>query len=363
MKILTISDSFKGTLSSEDVGKTSTDFFLSKGFDASYRVISDGGEGFLAAIQKNMGFPSYDVKSVDAFFRPRVGHYLYDKTSGTLYTELADICGITLIKEEEKNPYLASSFGLGEIIHQALSKHVVKHIVIGLGGSCSDDGGSGLLEALGVKFYHEQTLLTRMNNQKLCEITAMDFQDFDTLLSNCEIKVCSDVTNPLLGNKGATYVFAPQKGASEQDLVKLEENLAYFAEVMKKIRNVDASLPSTGAAGGISFGLCSHKSTKIISGIDYLLDLMNYKQLASSMDMILTGEGCFDSQSLDGKVISGIMSQTNKPVYILCGMTKIQDNPNVFPICPIVATKEESFAHPKESLIKCLEYFYDKKLV
>ncbi len=357
-RILVICDSFKGTLSSKEVGEIIVNNVNKKKYIAEYLPISDGGEGFLDALMKwNNKLISNKITTCDAFRRENQSTYLYDQNTNCLYFELAECVGIKGLKKEELNPYLASTYGLGLAIKQGIIKHKPSKIVIGIGGSASNDGGSGMLEALGVKFIDENnSIIFKMCNNELKNIKSIDLTEFNSLINNIEFEVLTDVSNPLLGTKGATYVFSPQKGASLEDLVTLEDNMTIYNNVVTNLFGHDYNLtPGAGAAGGVGFAFVAFMNAKLSLGIDVLLKSYHFDELVKKYDIVITGEGRLDEQSLNGKVISGIMSYNPKQLEFVVGSCALSNIPyKVHTIVPDAATLEEALSKPKESLTKLI---------
>ena len=361
MKALILIDSFKGALTSKELGQITKEELKKKNIDSDYYPISDGGDGFLDAVGALKPYKRIDLKTVDAFNREIDSYYLADSTTNTAIIELSKSCGINLVKKEELNPFIATTYGLGVTILDAI-KRGYKNVVIGIGGSATDDGGSGMLEALGLKFYSENELLYVMNNEKLGMATKVDTSDLLNNIKGVNFLVMSDVTNPLLGIKGATYVFSPQKGAKQEDLPKLESNIKNFKDLSISALGRDYSdKEGTGAAGGVGFALMAYLGAEMTPGIDYLLNEIKKLDL-SSYDTIISGEGKIDFQSLDGKVISGIMKHfSNKRIVLVCAINELNDlNYEVYSIVPKVASKEESLANPKECYRKLMASIFNK---
>ena len=222
-RILVICDSFKGTLSSKEVGEIVVNNVNKNKYIAEYLPISDGGEGFLDTLLKwNKNLKEHYVLSCDAFRRANSSKYLFDKVNNILYFELAECVGIKDLNKDELNPFIASTYGLGIAIKEGILKHHPSKIVIGIGGSASNDGGTGMLEAMGVKFCDKDgNLIFGMCNKKLSSIYTLGTESFKKLINGIEFEVLTDVSNPLLGELGATYVFSPQKGATKNDLIAL----------------------------------------------------------------------------------------------------------------------------------------------
>ena len=358
-KLLVICDSFKGTLSSKEVGEIIVNNVNKNKFIATYLPISDGGEGFLDVLLKwNKNLKECYTTSADAFRRVNSSKYLYDKKEEILYFELAEVVGIKDLAKDELNPYLASTYGLGIAIKNAILKHQPKKIVIGIGGSASNDGGSGMLEAMGVKFCDKQgNVIYGMCNSKLKDVYTLGIDSFKKLIKNIEFEVLTDVSNPLLGKMGATYVFSPQKGASVSDLEVLETNMEKFNQIVTKIFNHDFNnTEGAGAAGGVGFAFIAFMNAKLSLGIDVLLKSYHFDELVTQYDLVITGEGKLDEQSLNGKVISGIMSYHPKQLEFVVGSCTLDNlEYKVHAIVPDAATLDEALSKPKESLTKLIK--------
>lgn len=353
-KVMVMIDSFKGTLTSRKAGLIVKEELESKNTHVDMIPISDGGEGFLEVI-KEVKKLEFDTTLVhDAIGRIHKANYLYDKKDNTAYFELAETCGINNLKKEELRPYQASSYGLGEQIQYVISKHKVKRIIIGIGGSASSDVGSGMLEALGVKFYDKSNnLITNMNNEKLIDVVDYDISVVQSLIEGIEINVLTDVTNPLLGPNGAVYVFSPQKGATKEDLPILENNVKHFVNIVKHKQQIDETINNQGdgAAGGVGFAFHRVLNATLKSGAQTILDLVDFKDICKSYDVIITGEGKFDSQTLNGKIIKGIMKYHPKRLIVVTGISEITTTEaEVYAIVPNICTLSESMTNPEESL-------------
>ena len=326
---------------------------------AEYLPISDGGEGFLDTLLKwNKNLKEHYVFSCDAFRRANSSKYLFDKVNNILYFELAECVGIKDLNKDELNPFIASTYGLGVAIKEGILKHHPSKIVIGIGGSASNDGGTGMLEAMGVKFCDKDgNLIFGMCNKKLSSIYTLGTGSFKKLINGIEFEVLTDVSNPLLGELGATYVFSPQKGATKSDLIALEENMSIYSQIVKKYFDDDFSeIEGAGAAGGVGFAFIAFMNAKLSLGIDVLLKGYHFDELVEKYDLVITGEGKLDEQSLNGKVISGIMSYSPKNLEFVVGSCSLNDLPyKVHAIVPNSATLEEALSKPKESLSKLIK--------
>lgn len=355
MKILVACDSFKGSLTSIEIGKIVQEELNKKGHNVDYIAISDGGEGFLDSIEACIKCNKIKTIARNAIGVLKECSYLYKED--TLYVELAEVVGIKDLKQGELSPYHANTYGLGELVKKAILTHPIKHIVFGLGGSASTDGGSGFLEALGAKFYQGDELITNIDNAKLSLVTNVDFSEVHKLTNGIDALILTDVSNELLGLNGAAHIFGPQKGASVQDVYELDQNLKHFVSVLNK-EDV-AKMKGTGAAGGTTFGIMNAFETKTDLGIKYLLKLVDFKNLVNNYDLVITGEGKFDEQSKMGKVYQGIMEslEDSKKLKVICAINDTNDD-FVYSIVPNICTKEESLQNPKESLIKLLNKIY-----
>ena len=342
MRILSIIDSFKGTITSLRLGELVKEEQEKKGNEVKSIAIADGGDGFLDAISQTIDLDKVYLKVHDPLFREVESYYMLSKDKKTAYIELAKASGINMLKEEELNPFITSTYGFGEMILDAANRNV-KDIVIGIGGSATNDCGSGTLEALGVKFNDGK--LTKMNNEKLSLIESLDLSAIKELFKNINITVLSDVTNPLLGPNGATYVFSKQKGSTEKTMPILEDNIKHFASYNKEY----IDYPGSGAAGGVGFSLKTFLNAKMVSGIDYLLDVIDYDNLYKDFDLIITGEGKIDSQSMQGKVISSILKRTkDKTIILVCAINEIIDcKYKILSIVNDKVTREMSMRDPE----------------
>ena len=358
-KMLVICDSFKGTLSSKEVGEIVVNNVNKNKYIAEYLPISDGGEGFLDVLLKwNKNLKECFASSCDAFRRINSSKYLYDKQNGVLYFELAEVVGIKDLEKAELNPYKASTYGLGLAIKNGILKHHPKKIVIGIGGSASNDAGSGMLEAMGVKFCDKLgNEIFGMCNDSLKDVYTLGVDNFKNLIKNIDFEVLTDVSNPLLGELGATYVFSPQKGAKEDDLEILEANILNFSEVVKNTFNKDSKdVAGAGAAGGVGYAFISFMNAKLSLGIDVLLKSYHFDELIKKYDLVITGEGRLDEQSLNGKVISGIISYNPKRLEFVVGSCALDDiEYKVHAIVPIAASLEEALSKPKECLTRLIK--------
>lgn len=307
MKILFAPDSFKGTMSSMRVIELLADA-AKRTFPDSQLVtvpIADGGEGTVEALVTAAG-GQYRTVNVTGPLGEKVSA-VYGVIGGkTAVIEMAQASGIMLLKEEEKNPLHTTTYGTGELIKAALD-HGIRRLVIGIGGSATNDGGIGAAQALGVRFLDRNTSDVGYGGRNLCNIARIDVSNMDPRIKECEISVICDVSNPLTGPAGATYVYGPQKGAGKECLELLESGMENYLQVIKQCIGMDMNqVPGSGAAGGLGAAMVAFFGARLKSGIDTILDFVDFESLLKDVDLVVTGEGKIDSQSAYGKVPVGI---------------------------------------------------------
>lgn len=325
MKIILAIDSFKGCLSSTEVEKAAEEGILNicPWAEVIALPIADGGEGTLEAMfEVNNAIKTVSITAHDPLMRPIKTSYGISADGKTAILEMAKTCGLTLLSVAERNPLMTTSFGLGEQIADAIDRGC-RQLVIAVGGSATNDAGIGMLQALGYRFYDKSGRLVDNNAKALKQTEYIDLNDRKSFPADCCITVAVDVTNPLYGEHGAAYVFAPQKGASPRMVEDLDEGLRHFAEVVAKCLGQDYSnMSGTGAAGGVGFALRSFMNASFKSGVDLLLDALDFDRLITDTDFIITGEGSIDRQTLMGKVPFGVLRRSalyRKDVVAIAG--------------------------------------------
>ena len=310
MKKITIaSDSFKGSLTSAEVAEA-----FGAGFSEVFPkcivqkvAIADGGEGTLDALVSTLGGRYIDIKVTDPLLRPIKARYGLVENDTTAVIEIASASGLTLLRKEERNPLQTTSFGAGELIADALRRGA-RHLLIGIGGSATNDAGVGILRALGFRFLDADGKELAGGGAILEKICSIDDSGAMTELREAEVTVACDVINPLYGVKGAAYVFAPQKGADATMVEQLDRGLRRFAEVVKAHNGADiAQMAGAGAAGGIGGGFVALLGARLERGIDMVLRAIHFDTLIEGSDLVITGEGRIDSQTLMGKAPSGVL--------------------------------------------------------
>lgn len=302
MKVIIAIDSFKGCLTSKQANKAAAEGIRRVCPDAEVVEIpvSDGGEGYMEAFHAAIGGSLEEVVVRDPLMRPVTAKYLLHDEMAVI--EIAQASGLTLLTKEERNPMVATSYGTGQLVADAVCKGA-RHIMIGLGGSATSDCGMGMLKAL-------------------IDIFAKHGQwDDIEALKDVRFTIASDVKNPLYGENGAAHVFAPQKGATPEMVLCLDERARKFAELSAKHFGYDRSqMAGAGAAGGLGYAFLQYLNAKSMSGIQLLLDTIRFKELVADADLIITGEGSADRQTLMGKLPMGILEQAgHTPVYLIAG--------------------------------------------
>ena len=250
--------------------------------------------------------------------------------SKTAVIEIAEACGLHLVSANKRNPMAASSYGVGQLVIAALDKGA-KKIIIGLGGSATNDGGYGFLKAIGVQFLDSKGNELNGHFETLSLLSDINLSHIDKRIMNTSIEIACDVDNPLLGHQGATRVFAAQKGASNKMIEELESIMTHYYEVISgQFKSQAHDQPGFGAAGGLGFGISAFSNSELKSGISIVLETLNFNQYLLDADLVITGEGRIDSQSERGKAPIGVISyanQLNCRVFVIAGSV---DDPKVF---------------------------------
>ena len=322
-KIVIIPDSFKGTMSSIEVCEIIENAIKNILPEAEVIKIpvADGGEGTVDAFIKAMGGEKVFTKVKGPLFTNINAFYGVLSDGKTAVIEMAAASGLPLAGED-KNPCKATTYGTGQLISAALDRGYRK-IIIGIGGSATNDAGIGAASALGVKFLDDAGKEVSLNGEGLEKIARIDTSGLDKRVLECEIVVACDVANPLYGPNGAAHIFAPQKGADIKMVEYLDKNLMHYAEIIKKEFEIDLqSIAGTGAAGGLGASLIVFAKAVLQPGIRIILDCVKFDEVIKDADLIITGEGKIDGQSLNGKVPIGVADRALKqkiPVIAVVG--------------------------------------------
>lgn len=329
MHIVIAPDSFKECLSATQVA-----IAISEGIKKivpEAKIISipmaDGGEGTVEALVSATGGKIVNIPSLDPLNRPVQSFYGILGDGKTAVIEMAAASGIELISNEERNPLITTTYGTGLLLKAALDSGYT-NIILGIGGSATNDGGAGMAQALGFGLHDKNGNSIGRGGGSLGELHSITHSNVHPLLSEVNITVACDVKNPLLGASGATTVYGPQKGATSEMLEELEKNMAHFAGILQQEFGMNfADIPGSGASGGLGAGLLAFCKARLVSGFDLVAELTNLEKHIGQASLIFTGEGKIDSQTAFGKTISGVAKLAKKqqvPVVALAG--RIEDD-------------------------------------
>ncbi|BBU38226.1 glycerate kinase [Aeribacillus pallidus] len=306
IKIVIAVDSFKGSVSSLQAGEAIKNGILRVCPDREVVVspMADGGEGSAEAILYTLGGKKVHVNVKGPLMDSVSAEYVIFPYNGTdhVFIESASSCGLTLIPEEKRTPMKTNTFGLGEQIKDAI-KRGYRHFILSLGGSATNDGGIGMLQALGWQFFDENGNLIGKEANPLLNTAAMSTQKVLSEIAECKFTIANDVLNPFYGPSGAAHIFARQKGASDAEIVELDKGLERFARILYKETGIDVQeIPGAGAAGGLGGAIAACLKAKMASGAEIIMELTGLKDKIQWADLVITGEGSIDQQSLLGKV-------------------------------------------------------------
>jgi glycerate kinase len=308
MKIVIAPDSYKESLSALDVACAIEAGFREIYPDAEYVKIpvADGGEGTVEAMVAATQGRVIPVKVTGPLGEPVAGFYGVSGDEQCAFIEMAAASGLELLSPAQRNPLKTTSWGTGELIRHALDLGV-RRIIIGLGGSATNDGGAGMVQALGAKLLTDEHQHIGQGGAELAALMKIDISELDSRLADCQIDVACDVTNPLTGEEGASAVFGPQKGATPEMVTNLDHALAHYAACIKQDLGIDVlSLEGGGAAGGMGAALFAFCGAKLRPGIDIVTEALHLDTLVADANLVITGEGRMDSQTIHGKVPVGV---------------------------------------------------------
>ena len=318
MKVVVAIDSFKGSLSSMEAGQA-----IAEGVKRVYqhaevvvRPLADGGEGTVEALVEGIGgiFVTKEVtgplgEKVEAVYGVIESK---EDSSKTAIIEMSSAAGITLVPEESRNPMNTTTYGVGELILDAIERGC-RHFIVGIGGSATNDGGVGMLQALGYDFVTREGTPISYGGNGLRELAKIKDSNVHPKLKECTFKVACDVTNPLCGENGSSAIFGPQKGATPEMVQELNQLLLRYAELSKEINaNADRFYPGTGAAGGMGFAFLTYTNATLESGIQIVLTETKLEEVIKTADFVVTGEGRLDGQTALGKAPIGVASLAKK---------------------------------------------------
>jgi glycerate 2-kinase len=326
MKIVIAPDSFKESMTAAEVCTAVEAGFRKVFGDIEYVhvPVGDGGEGTVRSVVDATDGRIVEVQATGPLGKKVDAFYGITGDGKTAVIEMAAASGLHLVPRESRNPLLTTTWGTGELILDALDKKV-ERIVLGLGGSATNDGGAGMATALGVKFLDVNGEELRPGGEALSELLTIDVSEMDPRLKSVKVDVASDVTNPLTGPLGASAVFGPQKGATPEMVGILDESLKRYAEVVDRVLGIQVDeLPGAGAAGGLGAGVVAFLDGKLQSGIDLVLDVIGFEEAVRDAALVITGEGRIDSQTVHGKAPVGVAKRakavkSDVPVIAIAG--------------------------------------------
>lgn len=321
MKVLIAVNEFKGSLSSLEIGEIISDK-LNSNYDyisSMVQSIADGGDGFLSIFK---GFNKEKFTTINAAREECDVNYLINLEKKEAVIEVAEVIGLKYLTEEQKNPHITTTVGLGKLISFLLDKGI-EHFIIGLGGSATNDCGIGMLNELGIKFSDEYGATCKHGINDLKKISNISTTGINDKLKNSRFTIISDVNNPLIGPNGSTYVFSKQKGLKEIEFQEVDSYIERFANLVNIKTNLNNTLKEgSGAAGGLGFAFMTFCNATIQSGSQFMIDYLGLEEIIQKMDIIVTGEGKLDRQSYMGKApieIAKIAKRFNKKVIFLAG--------------------------------------------
>lgn len=324
MKIVIAPDSYKESLSALEVA-TAIERGFREIFPSAHYVklpVADGGEGTVEAMVAATQGRIVHVPVTGPLGERVEGFFGISGDEQSAFIEMAAASGLELVVPSQRNPLKTTSWGTGELIHHALDAGV-KHIIIGIGGSATNDGGAGMVQALGAKLLDANAQPIGQGGSELARLAHIDLSGLDTRLAGCRIEVACDVTNPLTGEEGASAVFGPQKGATPEMIATLDNALAHYAHVIA--RDLDThvlDLAGGGAAGGMGAALYAFCGAQLRQGIEIVTDALHLDEQVADADLVITGEGRIDSQTIHGKVpvgVAKVAKRYNKPVIGIAG--------------------------------------------
>lgn len=372
MKVVVAIDSFKGSLSSMEAGTAVAEgiYRADKDAEVTVRPLADGGEGTVEALTAGMNRRIESVKVTGPLGNTVEASYGIIAETKTAIIEMAAAAGITLLAEKDRNPLYTTTYGVGELMQDAMKKGC-RNFIVGIGGSATNDGGVGMLQALGYAFLDAAGRQVPYGAEGLARIVKITDDRVVPELKECHFKIACDVTNPLCGEQGCSAVFGPQKGATLSMVEEMDKWLMHYAALTKeKYPQSDRNKPGTGAAGGLGFAFLSYTNAALDSGVKIILEETKLEEHIKSADIVITGEGRLDSQTIMGKAPIGVArmaKQYGKKVLafsgcvtedaVLCNRHGIDA---YFPILRSVTTLKEAMAPEcaKENLAAAVEQVF-----
>lgn len=340
LKAVIASDSFKGCLTSAQVADAVAQGILTVFPDCeTVRLsVADGGEGTMDSLIRIYGGRTVELEVSDPLGRPLRASYSILADGVTAVIEAASASGLTLLSPDERNPMKTSSYGTGQMISDALDRGC-RRFMVGIGGSATNDAGTGMLEALGYRFLDAEGNVLPGRGESLGRIGSVVTDRCHPALADSDFVVACDVDAPLYGPDGAAFVFAPQKGAGPDMVRMLDDGLRHFSEVIEATAGrIVASVPGAGAAGGLGAAFKAFMDAELKSGADIVLDALGFDEIISGADLVVTGEGKIDGQTLTGKLPYAVALRAVRkgiPVMAVCGIAEVLSLPCFDSICPV----------------------------
>ena len=330
MKIILAPDKYKGSLTGlefcniiEPILKASLNAEVIKA------PLADGGDGTIEVVNYYLKGEAIQTEVINPIFKPVIASYLYSEATKTAFIEMAEASGMKLLQPKDQNCMETTTFGTGELILNAINRGA-QHIILGIGGSATNDCGIGMAKTLGYRFLDENDNEVKPIGGELANIYKIDESLKDKRLSTIKFQIACDVTNPLYGPNGAAYVYAKQKGASDEEIKYLDFGLQKFSKVLDKHFSIQTqNIEGAGAAGGMGAGATAFLKGELLPGIDLIKQIADFDANIKTADWIITGEGKLDDQTLSGKTISGVLSSAKKhkiKVAAFCGSTDLQSD-------------------------------------
>lgn len=371
MKIVVAPDSFKGTMSAVEVANIICETGKKEYQNLEFvsLPVGDGGEGTMECLIAACNGKKGSLMVEGPLGEQVEAHYgiLPDQT---VIFEMAEASGLNLLRPEQYNPMKTSTYGTGQLLQYAMKQGLSK-MMLCIGGSATNDGGMGALQALGIKFFDQYQQELRGCGENLIKIESIDRSDFVMNNVDFQLTILCDVVNPFTGENGATMIYGPQKGATSAMVQELEAGMIHFQKLLSKMAGEDYfTLPGTGAAGGLGGALQVFCKGTLTSGIDAVLEQTGFEQLIQDADAVITGEGKVDHQTLNGKVVYGVLKRCkaqNVPVYVLAGTAGegasrlLEEGVAAMEFCSnSTFTIEKSLKYPKIALVEATERILDK---
>lgn len=365
MKFILAPDSFKGGMTAKEAADAMKNGLKKIYPDAVFEEVpmADGGEGTVQSLVDATHGHFIEKQVTGPLGTPVQARYGILGDQQTAVIETASASGIQFVNNQTHNPLIATTYGTGELMLDAMT-HGIKQIILGIGGSATNDGGAGMAQALGVHLLDQNNRVLDFGGGQLDRLNRIDISQIDPTVKTTKIMIASDVTNPLVGSTGASAVFGPQKGATPEMVETLDTNLQHYAEIIKRDLHFDlAHYPGAGAAGGLGAGLLAFTDSEMQRGIDIVIEYSHLKQRAQNADFVFTGEGGIDFQTKFGKTPYGVAKATktvapNAPVIVLAGnvgagIDSLYDKTAIdaiFPITPGVITLDKAIAEGPQNL-------------